>query len=1665
MNAINYVVRTSAGATDYGNVGGEGQGFVIQAGSGNDVSLNLSQADLTAYDRAGSDLLITLSDGRVIVLEGYFDGVAGLPVNRLFLSTEGTLSEVSFVTAEDGAIYAQYGPTQATEKWSPSDALVFNERPEVIAAGEAEDVSMLGAGLLAGPGLLGLLGVGGAAVGAAALAGGDGDGNGNDNGPSGGDGGGDGGGGASGGGDGGQQPDGGGSDGPRAPTIDTPSDYFEVGGSDEHLIPVTGTAAPGSEVVVTIGDETQTATTDPDGNWNVDFNGDDFPEDGIYPIGADVTYDDDTVTVTGPTVAIDTTPPPLTIDDGTVSAGDVVNAVGHEDGVTISGTTERGADVVVTINEVDFNATVDGTGNWNVVIDTTTLPGGEYTEGVTVTATDSFNNSTIVVDAVEIDTIPHPLTIDAVGGDNLVNNSDAAADFNITGTSNPGAVVTVVFAEQTFEATTTADGTWSVTVVAGTVTAGEYNTSVSVSTVDQVGNPSSATMDVTIDTIATVEITNTPLAVDDVVNAAENDAGLVINGTAQAGSAITLTIGEVTQSVTATSEGTWTATFTATDLPGGTYTTEVVVTAVDTANNTSTITHSFAVDTEVSVTLDATLSGDNMVNAAEAAVGFDITGTAEVGATVTVDFNSVQYTTTVTTEGTWSVSVPATDITAGAYDATITATATDAAGNSGTATSTIAIDTTAGVTIDGGIGGADGVVNAAEWADGVTLTGTAQSGSAVTVVLAGTTFTATATAEGTWSVDVPSGAIPQGTQDIAIDVSAITTTGNTASTTGTMSVDTEAFVTVDASAVGGDGILNAAEHANGITVTGTTQAGSSVNVTVGATTQAATVADDGTWTVSFAPIAVPTGERDVLVGAVATDAAGNIATGSDTFAVDTVTTVSVDASNVAGDGVINAAEHAAGVTFTGMAEVGAAVAVTIGTATQAATVAADGSWSVTFGAAALPTGETQATVTAVAMDAAGNTATASDTFDVDTITSVSISDAPIETDGIVNAAEAVDGVTLTGQAEIGSTVSIVMAGVTQAATVAADGSWSATFPASAIPAGESVQDVTATSTDAAGNTATASGQVQIDTIVRNFGITSTPGGTDGVINAEEATQGLTLTGTTEIGASVTVTLGGISHAATVAADGIWTVGFTAAELPGGEREITLSASSTDIAGNTETVTQQVAIDTVAGTLTISPEPVETDDIINFDEASDGVVLTGTSDPGQDVVVTLDGVEVTVPTGANGIWVANFAANQITPGTHEAQITATITDPAGNTLTRTDSVRVDTEVLNFAVTGTPGGADDVVNGVEASAGITLSGTTEAGGTVSVTLGAVSHAATVDAAGNWSVDFAANEVEPGQYTATAQVSTTDAAGNTAQTSASFGVDTFVDTLTLSPDPVTADNVVNAAEAAQGVTLNGTVEIGSQVTVTLGGMAHVATVAANGAWSVDVPPESIPTGTLDADILVEATDAAGNTLDITGSLAVDTEAPEAPDAASYTRDHTGLRGISIETGEGDIAIGHVEGSGTTTTVDPVSFTQFEVAALGETNFVFSENVPDGSHLVITATDDAGNTSGTYLVVDDTTTSVVDMSAAGVLGQFQIEKIDLQFAEESQLTITEAQLLALSSNSDTVRVEGGADDQVTITGAQPTGQVTENGKTLNSFDLGEGTVLIDDDITNVVI
>lgn len=849
-----------------------------------------------------------------------------------------------------------------------------------------------------------------------------------------------------------------------------------------------------------------------------------------------------------------------------------------------------------------------------------------------------------------------------------------------------------------------------------------------------------------------------------------------------------------------------------------------------------------------------------------------------------------------------------------------------------------------------------------------------------------------------------------------------------------------------------------------VVVTGTGQSGDQVAVTVGDETGTTTIGDDGTWEVVLTDETFPDdGVHPTTVVVTHPDGTTTDLTGP-TFTIDTTPPEITITSGTGSTGeTFNGEELDGGATIAGTGEVNANLTVTVGTHSQTTTVDGNGNWSVTWPAGTFAPGEYSSALTIVATDSFGNASTTTDTVVIDTVSEVSIATSTVAGDGTINGAEQAAGVTLTGSAQAGSTVNVTFGTTTLAATVDANGGWSVDFPASAIATGEYDATVTAVATDAHGNSATTTGTIQVDTFVNTFGYTSTSGGADGVINASEAQSGLIVTGNAEPGSTVQVVLGGVTQTATVAADGSWTATYGANQLAPGTYSTTMTATATDAAGNTSSINQTVNVDTEAGVLTISAVPVEGDDVINAAEASDGVVLSGTADAGAIVQVTLGGVTHSVVANGNGVWQAAYTAAEIPAGTYVADITATTTDAAGNSRTVTDSVNVDTRVDNLSVSADAIEGDNVINAVELSDGVALTGTTEVGSSVSVTVGNATVQAVVDGNGNWTANFATSQIPTGEYTTGVTVNATDAAGNTASVTDTVRVDTLVNRLTESVNQVGTDNTVNAAEASEGINLSGQVEPGSTVVVDFNGTTLVANVDAAGNWTLDIPPSAIAAGTYEANISVLATDSVGNTETLTDTLSIDTDAPAGPVVASLDASRGGgFRGFTTEDNDGDLAVAQVNDNGSIT---DLASTTADGARVGETQVNLANDVPDGSQLIVTSTDNAGNTTGTYLVLDDSTSNAaVDLSNSS-LGNYEINSVELAFAEAAQLTITEAQLLNLSDTSNTLTIHGG-DDTVTIAGATQTGQTSVGGQNYDVYSLGEGTLIIDDDITvNTVI
>ncbi len=186
---------------------------------------------------------------------------------------------------------------------------------------------------------------------------------------------------------------------------------------------------------------------------------------------------------------------------------------------------------------------------------------------------------------------------------------------------------------------------------------------------------------------------------------------------------------------------------------------------------------------------------------------------------------------------------------------------------------------------------------------------------------------------------------------------------------------------------------------------------------------------------------------------------------------------------------------------------------------------------------------------------------------------------------------------------------------------------------------------------------------------------------------------------------------------------------------------------------------------------------------------------------------------------------------------------------------------DTTAPDAPVIGTIAG-DGVVNHSEAQAGVTISGTAEAGSKVIVTIGGEALSAVdVGSDGVWSVVVpGAALAADGDVAVTATA--TDTAGNVStEAHASFLV---AQTPPAAPTVTEAagDHILTVDEAADGYTITGTAAGASTVNVTFGSVALTGVaVDSDGNWTANVPAGEAPANGLAVPVTAVAVDAHGN------------------------------------------------------------------------------------------------------------------------------------------------------------------------------------------------------------
>ncbi len=323
----------------------------------------------------------------------------------------------------------------------------------------------------------------------------------------------------------------------------------------------------------------------------------------------------------------------------------------------------------------------------------------------------------------------------------------------------------------------------------------------------------------------------------------------------------------------------------------------------------------------------------------------------------------------------------------------------------------------------------------------------------------------------------------------------------------------------------------------------------------------------------------------------------------------------------------------------------------------------------------------------------------------------------------------------------------------------------------------------------------------------------------------------TISGTTDVAAPalVTVTINGQTLTATPS-NGVWSV--TSAILANNVYPVV--ASVTDGAGNPGSAAQQLTVDTVPPVITIDGgSSVATNDPTP--------TITGTSDvaPGTIVSVLVGSTVVTALVQPTGTW--NVTPAALPDSTYT--VTASVTDPAGNPGTDSQTLIVDTTPPAVAIDG---GASVLTN--DATPAISGTAAVAPGTIVTVTLADETLTGTVLTGGSWSVTSAF--LSDGTHRVILGVF--DAAGNYATFTQTITVDTIAPGVSITGGPT-------ASTTDSGPTITGTSNAapGTIVTVTIGGQTMTTLLQADGTWNVT--PLSLANGTW--AVVASANDPAGN------------------------------------------------------------------------------------------------------------------------------------------------------------------------------------------------------------
>jgi len=399
-------------------------------------------------------------------------------------------------------------------------------------------------------------------------------------------------------------------------------------------------------------------------------------------------------------------------------------------------------------------------------------------------------------------------------------------------------------------------------------------------------------------------------------------------------------------------------------------------------------------------------------------------------------------------------------------------------------------------------------------------------------------------------------------------------------------------------------------------------------------------------------------------------------------------------------------------------------------------------------------------------------------------------------------------------------------------------------------------------------------------------------------------------------------------------------------------------------------------------------------------------LRGTAEAGATVTVTVGGATYSVVADVNGNWSVNTATAAPASGTFTPltgatnPVSVTATDTAGNVSTAgSGNLVVDTVAPNVPTLGTV---------LSNSATPTLSGTAEAGATVTVTVGGATYSVVADANGNWSVNTATAAPASGTFTpltgATnpAIVMAIDSAGNVS----TAGVGNFVVDTVAPNAPTLALGGDTGSSTTDGLTSNGTVNIaGLEIGA---GAAWEYSLDGGANWTAGSGTSVTLTGDGAKSLTVRQTDAAGNVSASSTALAFTLDTTVAAPTLALAGD-TGSSTTDGLTSNGTVNVAGIEAGAT-----------WEYSLDGGTTWTAGTGTSvtlngDGAKsLTVRQTDAAGN-SGTAL----TQAYTLDTTAPTTTVSTKAFSADTGTSSTDFITATAAQTISGTLSAVTVTGE----------------------------------------------